>query len=340
MKKKAQQAFDKEIKNIITTTDYKVAKEAFSRLISLADLLDSIGDEKDADRIDGVVKEAAGIWDFLLSGLGGAATTKDQGGGSILDALKGGHLGQFFSKDTLVKIITNFLVGGGIGLLAAELVEVLTQKIPILKWFGDSKFIKLAVESALTYAVMHSNFVTTLVDGIVQQVEQFIGMKQAPKEDAHPQTAPASSPSPVPAAKPVMQAPSNSAQFDVAVPGAKQASTNNSAEFDNAVGFLAAVMKQLQRLRDYYDGLEQDGIEADIGMDPKFNDLLNKRRKLISFIAKEDPTFFENQDPGSLIETPKADKKPWSGEFGVDKEPMDAAAMDILLQNMRAGKGN
>ena len=177
MKPRAEKALSQEIRTLVTTASYKTAKASLERLISLADILDSAGNEKDADRVDAIVKEAAGIWDFLLSGLGGALTSKDQGGKSILDALKSGNVGEFFSKDMLVKVITNFLVGGGIGLLASELVEVLTQKVPILKWFGDSTFIKLAVEGALTYAVMHSDFVTKLVDGIVQQVEGAIGMK-------------------------------------------------------------------------------------------------------------------------------------------------------------------
>jgi hypothetical protein len=184
MKQKAKQALQSEIKKIVTTADYKIAKDAFFKLAHLADILDSMGDEKSANTIDEIVKEAAGFWDFLLGGIGGAATTKDQGGKSILDAIKGGDLGEFFSKDTLVKVITNFLIGGGIGLLTDELVDVMTKNVPILKWFKDSPFLKVAAEGALTYAVMHSDFVSKLVDGIVQQVEHVIGMKG--KETATP----------------------------------------------------------------------------------------------------------------------------------------------------------
>lgn len=180
MKPRAQEILDNEIKTIITSTDYEIVKNSFNKLIGLADVLDNMGDEKNADRVDEIVKEAATIWDFLLSGLGGAAATKSQEGRSILDAVREGNLGDFFSKDVLIRIVTNFLLGGGVGLLASELVDVLTQKIPILKWFGGSKFIKMAMEGALTYAVMHSDFVSKLVDGLVQQIEQTLGMKPTP----------------------------------------------------------------------------------------------------------------------------------------------------------------
>lgn len=216
MRKRAEKALSKEIRTIVTASDYKIVKESIGKLINLADILDSIGDKKDADRVDEIIKEAQGIWDFLFSGVGGAATTKDEGGKSILDALKGGNIGEFFNKDTLVKLITNFLVGGGIGLIAAELVEVLTQKVPILKWFGDSNFIKIAVEGALTYAVMHSDFVTKLIDGIVQQIEGALGMKVKQQEAVKPQ--------PAQPAPPVAQQPSDGTDtqsFQVAAPGAK-----------------------------------------------------------------------------------------------------------------------
>ena len=225
MRKSAERALNKELNVIITASDYKIVKESFNRLINLADILDGLGDEKDADRIDQIVKEAAGIWDFLLSGLGGAATTKDEGGKSILDAIKGGNIGEFFSKETLVKVITNFLVGGGIGLLAGELVEVVTEKVPVLKWFGDSKFIKMAIEGALTYAVMHSDFVTKLVDGIVQQVEGVLGMKtkEAPKPATPAPAAPTPASTPAPAVAKQPSEGTDTASFQVAppVPGAK-----------------------------------------------------------------------------------------------------------------------
>jgi len=189
MRKKAQEAIAREISSIVTANDYQIVKESFVRLTSLADILDSLGDEKDADRIDDIVKEAAGIWDFLLSGLGGAATTTNSGG-SILDAIKGGNLGAFFDKKTIETMITKFLLGGAIGTLAASLVEVLTEKVPFLKWFGDAPFIKLAIEGALTYAVMKSDFVSKLVDGIVDQIEKVIGSskpdKQPPALNAQP----------------------------------------------------------------------------------------------------------------------------------------------------------
>lgn len=216
MRKRAEKALSKEIRTIVTASDYKIVKESIGKLINLADILDSIGDKKDADRVDEIIKEAQGIWDFLFSGVGGASTTKDEGGKSILDALKSGNIGEFFNKDTLVKLITNFLVGGGIGLIATELVEVLTQKVPILKWFGDSKFIKIAVEGALTYAVMHSDFVTKLIDGIVQQIEGALGMKVKQQEAVKPQ--------PAQSAPPVAQQPSDGTDaqsFQVAAPGAK-----------------------------------------------------------------------------------------------------------------------
>lgn len=197
MNKKAANILQSEMKTIVATTSPSQYKEAVGKLISLAGILDQMGETKDADYIDQITKEAAGIWDFLFngvsSGLGGAATTKDQAGNSILDAIKGGNIGQFFSKDTIVKMITNFLVGTGVGLIANELVDVLTAKVPILKWFGDSKFIKIALTTALSAAVVHSDFVEQIVNSLVDQFEQVVGMK---KPEVQPQqgTPPAQQP--------------------------------------------------------------------------------------------------------------------------------------------------
>lgn len=212
MIKKAEEILNNEIKTIITANDYSIVKRSFVKLISLADVLDSIGDEKNATRIDEIVKEATGIWDFLLSGLGAGIDTKNEGGKSIIDAIKGGNVGKFFDKDTLVKVITNFLVGGGIGMMAGEIVELLTAKVPILKWFGDSKFIKMAVETALTYAVLHSDFVSKLVDGIVQQVEGMLGMQKAPANEVKPTTK---------STMPTPDEGTDTKPFQVALPGAK-----------------------------------------------------------------------------------------------------------------------
>lgn len=225
MKKRAEEALSQEIRTIITASDYEIIKQSLGKLINLADILDSIGDEKDADRVDQIVKEAAGIWDFLFSGVGGAATTKDQSGKSIIDAIRGGNVGEFFNKDTIVRIVSNFLFTGGIGLLAGELVEVLTQKVPILKWFGDSKAIKFVVEGAITYAIKETDFAKHLVDGFVNQIEGVLGMKvqQAapPATPGVPTTQPAQSTPPV--AQQQAGEGSSTQTFQVAspVPGAK-----------------------------------------------------------------------------------------------------------------------
>lgn len=230
MNKRAQEILNSEVEKFIKATDPKVAQEVFVKLISLADVLDSMGQEKDADHIDGVVKEAQSIWDFLLGGIGGAATTKSQSGESVLDALKGGHLGQF-SKENLVKLITEFLVGGGIGLISAALVDKLSEHIPILKWFKDSRVIKTVVEGALSYAVLRSDFVQRLVDGLVQQVEQVFGIThQQSQQPAKPATPPPTPSQPVattqnmapPTPATVVQPGGESATFNIAqpVPGA------------------------------------------------------------------------------------------------------------------------
>ena len=282
------------MKTIVSTASPNQYKEAMGRLVSLAGILDQMGQTTDADYIDQITKEAAGIWDFLFSGLGGAATTKDQGGNSILDAIKGGNVGQFFNKDTIVRMITNFLVGGGIGLVADELVEVLTQKVPILKWFGDSKFIKVAITTALTAAVVHSDFVEQIVNSLVDQFEQVVGMK---KPEVQPQQA-------TPPAQPQQ-------------PAANTNTTTTPAQVNNAwdkndyvvwerripgvkgkmdIGELLLRLKRvdqlLEDLGEWYEKLnEYDEDGGDIEQDPRYQKLMDEREKLVIIIRDLDPQF-------------------------------------------------
>jgi len=130
MQKRAQEIFDLEIKNIITTKDIETRKQSFARLAELAGVLDLMGAEADADIIDAFIKEASSLWDFLLGAGGGALTTKDEGGEyfgkSILDALKSGDYSKLFDKKTLVNVITHAIVTGGISVLTGEIINALT----------------------------------------------------------------------------------------------------------------------------------------------------------------------------------------------------------------------
>lgn len=192
MNKRAQAAFHNELRTILSTSDKKVAGEAFVRLAKLADILDQHGDEASADHIDRVIKEANWFWDMLLGGAGGAATTKNESGQHVWDALKpgGGGLGAFFSKDTIVKMITNFLITGGIAMLSGELVKIVSEKVPIFSWLGDSSILKAIFTSALTYAVRNTDFVQKFVDNLVEEAEQVLGMKVKSEQPAKPTEAP------------------------------------------------------------------------------------------------------------------------------------------------------
>ena len=252
MNKRAEEILNGEIKTLLTTQNYDVALNSFAKLASLADALDSLGDEVSADRVDAIVKEALDWKEWLtglMGGIGGAATTNVPGKGTLIDAIRSGNVGSFFNKDTIVRLITNFLTTGGISILSVELIDTLTKHVPILSLFKDSPVIKFVAEGALTYAVAKSNFVEQLVDGLVEKIEQAFGITVAPATPAPSKTPPASiTPTPAPAVSqqeklPVMptagppaavgaawrggNAPapvqdSGSASFDIAsVPGAK-----------------------------------------------------------------------------------------------------------------------
>lgn len=197
MNKTAQAIFTKEYHNLLRSTS---PAKALENLNKLADLFDKAGKEADADYVDEVVKTAQS-WMDLLGGAGGAAPT-------LWEAYKGGKL---FSKETLVKGLTEFLIDTGITVMADGLVSYIQQNVPLINKLVPNDTMKTLAIGALTYAVRSSNFVSKLVDGITNEAEQLMGVKkddkapvaktappaaEAPKAPAAQQAAPAVAPAP------------------------------------------------------------------------------------------------------------------------------------------------
>lgn len=227
MRKKAQEIFDIESRNVLLAQNPHEAKEAVEKLIALAGILDSMGAQADADKVDAFIKEAAGLLDFFSGMLGGAATTKDQEGEyfgtNVLDAFRKGDWSKVLDKETLVPVITHAIVTGGISLMTGEIIEALTQKVPGFSLIKDSTFTKMAISGALTYAITKSDFVSKLVDGLISEVEKMFGMKR----NEQPVTPkPAATPAPVqtpPVSQKTEPKPEDGStqSFQVAAPGAK-----------------------------------------------------------------------------------------------------------------------
>lgn len=183
MKRLAQKIFDDQIKDLLTASYTTAFKHSVAKLADLSDLLDKSGDAASADCVDNVLKQAASLWDFLVGGIGGAATAKDEAGESfgksVLDALKSGDWGKLFDKQTLVNVITKALTGSVIALIAGELLDALGDKIPGFGLIKNTTFVRTAVIGAITYAVTNSDFVTKLVDGLIVEVKKALGMEKA-----------------------------------------------------------------------------------------------------------------------------------------------------------------
>ncbi len=187
MKKRAQEIFDTEVKNIILANNPEQLKASFDNLAKLASLLDAAGSEADADTVDNFIKEAAGFWDFLLGFGGGAATTKDEQGNyfssNMIDAIKGGDFSKIFDKKNLAKVLTRAVGAGAITLLTSEIIEKLSESVPGFKLIKDAPFTKMAISGALSYAITNSDFVEKLIEGASNQFSRmFSGTKeQAPQ---------------------------------------------------------------------------------------------------------------------------------------------------------------
>jgi hypothetical protein len=197
MKKSAERVLNMEINKILAASNYKVVKEALGRLVGLSDALDKLGDEKGADRVDGIVKES-GSW--LEDLLGGGATG---GASTIWNAIKGGR----FDKATLVTLVKKTLEGGAIFLIADSIMEQIA-KIPYVGTLFNNETVRTLISGGLTFAITNSDFVDKFVDHLIDGVEQYFGMKTSTKPAATSGAQEAMNPSP------------NASKTPAAVPGA------------------------------------------------------------------------------------------------------------------------
>lgn len=220
MKKKAQEIFDIETRNVLLAPNPIKARESVEKLISLAGILDSMGATADADKIDYFIKEANELFDFFSGMLGGAATTKDDKGDyfakNVMDAFRGGNWSKILNKEVLIPVITHAIVTGGISVLTGEITNALAEKIPAFSLIKDSTFTKAAISGALTFAITRSDFVSKLIDGLISEVGKVFGMQ--PKEQVAP--AVQQSKPPVPGQVPSTEG-TDTQSFQVAAPGAK-----------------------------------------------------------------------------------------------------------------------
>jgi hypothetical protein len=170
MNKKAEQAIENEVKNLIVTSDQKIIQNSLENLTKLANILDSIGNEKDADRVDALVKEAMDFWEDLF---GGALIG---GGPSIWQTLSGGKGG--FDKETLMPILKKMVEGVAGAMITDAIIDQL-KGIPVLGYLADSPKLKMIVKGAVSYAVTQSDFVDKLVDQLVSGIEGWFGVGKA-----------------------------------------------------------------------------------------------------------------------------------------------------------------
>lgn len=160
MNKRAAQILNESLSTVITSSDPEQTKVALFKLAELADALDSMGLEKDADQVDQIMKEAGGMMGGFLGALLGT-------GGSFLDVLKSGNY-----KQELASTLTKFLLSFGVSALSVQLVELIFSKVPFLKFLVPSETIKTMVTSVLSYAISKSSFSEMLTEGILQQVDK------------------------------------------------------------------------------------------------------------------------------------------------------------------------
>ena len=176
MNKTTERALENQVKNLLIAQDQKSAQKSFENLIKLANILDSAGNEKDADRIDALVKEAMGFWESLFGGalVGGAP--------SIFDSITSGKGG--LDKETLVPIVKKMMMGAVAAMITNAILGYL-ENVPVLGGIVKSQMVQAVIEGAASYAITHSNFADMLVDQLIDGVKGMFGMggsKTSPTE--------------------------------------------------------------------------------------------------------------------------------------------------------------
>lgn len=216
MNEKIQKILDAELKLLINANNVNDFKTSIARFADLAGILDAMGAVSDADKIDVIIKEAAGsIWDFLLGAGGSGLMSKDQGGEyfgkSLLNAFESGDWGKVLDKQVLVGVVTHALIGGGIAVIATSLLDALADNVPGFSLIKNAKFTKMAIVGALTYAVNNSDFVNKIVDGLIDEIKKALGMEVKQEQNKQKQQAlPGVSKAPV---QPAAQEGNDTAEF-------------------------------------------------------------------------------------------------------------------------------
>lgn len=222
MKKRAEEIFQTEAKKLIFASSRQEAVASIKQLVALASILDSMGAEADADKIDNLIKEAASFWDFLFGGAGGALTSKDENGTwfgeKLLDAFKDGNWDKILNKQVLLPVVTKAVMAGATSYMAGAILDKIGEEIPALSSLKDSMFLRTAISSAMTYAVTKSDFASHLTDGIIDQIKKIFNWGARQEQ----QNAPAQKAQPAPVAQqPKPNEGSDTRTFQVAAPGAK-----------------------------------------------------------------------------------------------------------------------
>lgn len=224
MKKRAEEIFQAEAKKLIYASSRQEAITSITQLIALASIMDSMGAEADADRVDSFIKEAASFWDFLFGGASGALTSKDEKGNwfgeKLMDAFKDGNWDKILNKEVLLPVVTKAVMAGATSYMAGAIVDKIGEEFPSLGFLKNSMILRTAISSAMTYAVTKSDFASHLTDGIIEQIKKIFGWG-AKQEQAPAQPAQTKPQQPVAQPQPKPNEGTDARTFQVAAPGAK-----------------------------------------------------------------------------------------------------------------------
>jgi hypothetical protein len=185
MNKRAAEILQSELTKLFSATTKTEADQSLHKIAELANILDQMGNEVSADRLDVMIKEA-GFWSALFSGtLGG-------GGAKLWDAVKGGTL-----KESLGEIVKGALMGAGAGVMTEYIINGLA-KIP---WLGSifeelvgAPKLKSMIQGIIAAAVAESDLANKLVDKTILAVEQLLGMKVKQEKAMEAKQAPSGAP--------------------------------------------------------------------------------------------------------------------------------------------------